>query len=171
VVSGTFVLTDTIEHAFDSIFASSYQNTSAIISGRQVVTDSASGSATVPESLVRKVAKQPEVAQASGAIFDVSGTSDIAKLLDHDGQPITTGGAPTFGWGIDPKASFNPMTLENGDWASSPNQIVIDAGTASKYDYAVGDSIGVSARGPTQQFQISGIAKFGTVDSIGGATF
>ena len=29
----------------------------------------------------------------------------------------------------------------------------------------------VSARGPTRQFQISGIAKFGTVDSIGGATF
>src|SRR5436190_16413125 len=78
MVSGTYVLTDTIQSAFDSIFATSYQGTSAIISGRQVVDMSASGSATVPQSLLDRVRRQPDVAQASGAIFDVAGNSDIA---------------------------------------------------------------------------------------------
>ena len=34
----------------------------------------------------------------------------------------------------------------------------------------MGDTIGVSAQGPTQSFKITGIAKFGAVDSLGGAT-
>src|SRR6266513_985586 len=39
MVSGTYVLTDTISHAFDTIFTSSYKNTSAVIAGKQVVKD------------------------------------------------------------------------------------------------------------------------------------
>jgi putative ABC transport system permease protein len=171
MVSGTYVLTDTIKHAFDSIFSGSYKNTSAVISGRQIVSQSTSGNATIPESLLGRVKRVPGVASASGAIFDVGSTSDTAKLIDKSGNPITTGGAPTFGWGIDTSQSFNPFTLESGRWASRPSQVVIDAGTASKHDFAVGDRIGVSAQGPTRTFQISGIAKFGSVDSIGGATF
>ena len=46
----------------------------------------------------------------------------------------------------------------------------IDKGTASVNDLNVGDSIGVSTRARVEQFRISGIAKFGTVDSLGGAT-
>jgi putative ABC transport system permease protein len=171
MVSGTYVLTDGISHAFDSIFSDSYAGTSAVISGREVVGESASGNATVPESLVGRVRKLPGVASASGAIFDVNGASDIAKLIGRDGKPLGNANAPSFGWGIDTHQSFNPFTLQSGHWASSPNQVVIDAGTASKDGYTVGDTIGVSARGPTKQFQISGIAKFGSVDSLGGATF
>ena len=50
MVSGTYVLTDTIKKAFDDIFVGSYQNTSAIIAGRQIVKDSASGNATSHEA-------------------------------------------------------------------------------------------------------------------------
>ncbi len=171
MVSGTYVLTDTIKRAFDSIFSGSYENTSAVISGREVVSGSISGNATVPESLLGTVERLPGVDSASGAIFDVSGSSDTARLIDRDGNTIATGGAPNFGWGIDTSQSFNPFTLKSGSWASRPDEVVIDAGTASKHDYAVGDQIGVAAQGRQQRFQISGIAKFGSVDSIGGATF
>ena len=34
MISGTYILTDTIKSAFDQIFKSSYANTSAIITGR-----------------------------------------------------------------------------------------------------------------------------------------
>jgi hypothetical protein len=36
---------------------------------------------------------------------------------------------------------------------------------------AVGDTIRVAAEGPIRRFRISGVAKVGDVDSIGGATF
>ena len=47
---------------------------------------------------------------------------------------------------------------------------MIDKGTATDNGYAVGDRIGVAARGPVRQYTITGIARYGTVNSIGGAT-
>ncbi len=171
MVSGTYVLTDTISSAFDSIFQSSYSNTSAVIAGKSVVSESNAGNATVPESILRKVRKLPSVQTAAGAIFDTSGTADRAQLLDKDGEAISVGGAPNFGFGFDAgETRFNPMELTAGRFATTDNEVVIDKGTADKYGYEVGQKIGVSATGPRRQFTISGIAKFGSVDSLGGAT-
>ncbi len=64
---------------------------------------------------------------------------------------------------------LSPYKLESGEWAKGAGQVTIDAGTASKHDYAVGDKIGVSANGPVEQYTIAGVAKFGEVDSLGGA--
>ncbi len=47
---------------------------------------------------------------------------------------------------------------------------MIDAASASKHHFAVGDTIAVAAEGPTQSFTISGIARIGELDSLGGAT-
>ena len=55
MVSGTFVLTDTISAAFNSLFATSYKNASAVISGREIVKNSTSGNATIPDTLLTKV--------------------------------------------------------------------------------------------------------------------
>jgi putative ABC transport system permease protein len=172
MVSGTYVLTDTITKAFDGLYGDSYEGTSAVISGREVVKNASSGKATVPESLVDEVRALPGVATATGAVYDVSGTTDLTKLIGRDGKKIGTGGAPNFGWGIDPKEErFNPLTLTAGNWADGSDQVVIDAGTATNEGYKVGDRIRAAAEGPTRTFNIVGIAKFGSVDSIGGATF
>ena len=37
MVSGTFVLTDTMKKAFDDLFAGTYKNTGAVISGKEIV--------------------------------------------------------------------------------------------------------------------------------------
>ena len=172
MVSGTYVLTDTITKAFDGLYEDSYEGTSAVISGKEVVKNASSGKATVSESLVDKVRGLPGVASATGSIYDVSGTTDLTKLIGRDGKSLGTGEAPNFGWGFDPKEKrFNPLTLTAGTWADGSDQIVIDAGTASKENFAVGDKIRASAEGPTREFNIVGIARFGSVDSIGGATF
>src|SRR3712207_9544939 len=64
MVSGTYVLTDSIQRAFDGIFTGSYQDTSAVISGKQVVEYSTTGKATVPESLLNTVRGVDGVQQA-----------------------------------------------------------------------------------------------------------
>lgn len=55
MVSGTLVLTDTISRAFDAVFSNSYKGTSAVITGKELVKDSASGTATVPASPLPRV--------------------------------------------------------------------------------------------------------------------
>ena len=57
MVSGTFVLTDTMKKAFDDLFAGTYEDTGAVISGKEIVKGAAKS--TVPESLQTKVRGAP----------------------------------------------------------------------------------------------------------------
>src|SRR5436190_10364794 len=172
MVSGTFVLTDTIKAAFDQIFAGSYKNTGAVISGKEVVKSSTSGRATIPESLLVKVKGLDSTGAASGAIYDLTGTGDLVKLIGRDGKQIGAKNSPHFGWGFDPsQPKFNPLGLKSGRWAAAPNEVVIDASSFKDKHYKLGDSITVAANGPQRPFKIVGAAGFGNVDSLGGATF
>ena len=55
MVSGSFVLTDSIQKAFHSLFTSSYAHTDAVVSGKKLVDYSSSGNATLPASLLGRV--------------------------------------------------------------------------------------------------------------------
>jgi putative ABC transport system permease protein len=171
MVSGSFVVTDTITKAFDTIFTSSYKNTDAVVSKRSLVDYSNSGNGTVPESLLVKVRKLPEVKAAAGSIIDLNNDTTNTKLIDRDGNAIDANGNPTFGFGVDPsQPRFNPLHLVAGHWASGRHDVVIDYNTAKQHHFAVGDFIDAAAKGPKERFRISGIAKYGDVDSLGGAT-
>jgi ABC-type lipoprotein release transport system permease subunit len=170
MVSGTFILTDTINKAFDGIFQDSYSKTSAVISGREVVKEATSGTATVPVSLLDRVRANGNVAEASGAIFNLNDASST-KLLDKDNKALGSANNGQFGFGFDARAErFNPLVLTDGRWASGTGQVVIDNNTAKDNGYSVGDRIGVAARGPTRQYTITGLARYGKENSIGGAT-
>jgi putative ABC transport system permease protein len=173
MISGTYVLTDTFQKAFDKVFDESYTGTDAVVSGRQLLEFSSSGRAPVPEEVLTAIEALPEVEAASGGIFDLQSNSNPAQLVNEDGKKIGgAGGSPTFGVGLDTsKLRFSPLSLAGGQWARGADEVVIDANTANDFGYGVGDEIGVAALGPVQQYEITGIAKFGSLDSIGSATF
>src|SRR2546423_10501370 len=171
MISGTYVLTDTIDNGFNSIFSTSYKNADVVISGKAAFDSNSNGNTveppTFPTSLLGKVRSQPDVALAAGSV-----TSDNVKLVGKDGKVIDTGGAPSLGFSVDPRYQlFNPTQLTTGSWPTGPDQVVIDQGTASGQNYKVGDTIGVQAVGPQRRIRIVGIAKLSGVSSIGGATF
>jgi putative ABC transport system permease protein len=171
MVSGTYVLTDTIRAAFDQIFAGSYRNTAAVITGRSATTFAQSGSPTVAASVLAKVRLLPDVETATGQIFNLNDSSDYGKLIGRDGKPLGSSGNPSFAFGLDPGVGkLNPLTLTAGRWAAGPGEIVIDSSSARSGHFAVGDTIGAAVQGPTKRYRITGIATFGSVDSLGGAT-
>jgi putative ABC transport system permease protein len=172
MVSGSFVLTDTISKAFNTIFTSSYSHTDAVVTGKKLVDYSNGGNATVSQALLERIRRMPDVEAASGALIDLNGDSTHANLIDRDGKAIQSNGNPTFGFGIDPSQSrFNPLKLKEGHWARGHNEVVIDSETAKKHHFSVGASIGVAAHGPKETFRIVGTATYGDVQSLGGATF
>ena len=172
MVGGAFILTDTIQKAFDDIFASSYKQTGAVVSGKSTTDYSNSGKALVSEQVLDAVRRLPQVRAAAGEIFDLNSNANQAKILDRDGKVITSSGNPTFGAGVDPSyPQFNPLKLVAGTWATESWQVVIDTETAKKGGYHVGDSINIEVGGPVRSFRLAGIAKFGDVGSLGGATF
>ena len=169
MISGTYVLTDTIKAAFGTVFTTVYKNTDAIVTGKSAIGGSASNGNTVPSfpaSLLTKVRNLPGVQEAQGGI------GDQAQLIGRDGKVISAGGAPSLAFSVHPEGDqrFNPLTLVQGTWPSGPAQIAIDANTAKKKHYAVGETIGAIARGPAHTYRIAGIVKIGGVSSLGGAT-
>jgi putative ABC transport system permease protein len=167
-VSGTYVLTDSIDKAFDSIFTTSRENSDAVISGKSAFDLSGDSGVTAPafdESLLSNVRALPDVAQADGQV-----NSQSTQLIGRDGKAVVYGGAPNLGFSIArPSSPFNPLTLVQGSWPHR-NEVVIDKSTANKEDFKVGQTVGVQAEGPVQRLRISGLVKFGSVSTIGGAT-
>src|SRR3954465_4152371 len=100
MVSGTFDLTDTMQKAFDGIFTASYEQTDAVIAGKEIVKGSESGAATVPGALLAKVRALPEGAAAGGTIAPIQ--SNKAEIFGRDGKPVGSSGAPQFALGTDP---------------------------------------------------------------------
>ena len=165
-VSGTFVLTDSIDKAFDSIFSDVYRNTDATITPKSAFDtgDNGTAEAAFDESLLAKVKALPDVSDAIGGV-----ASDSAQLV-KDGKAIAFGGAPNLGFSVDPtRPQFNSLTLVRGAWPGA-DEVVVDQSTAGKKDLEVGQRIGVQVEGPVEQLRISGLVKFGAVSSIGGAT-
>jgi len=167
MVSGTFVLTDSIDSAFDAIFTEVRQGSDAVISGKAAFDlngNAASSAPTLDESLLERVRGLPGVAQAEPQV------NGEAQLIGRNGKAVVFGGAPNLGFSIANGASrFNPLTLVEGSWPKE-GEVVVDKSTAGKKHFAVGDTIGVQAEGPVVRLRISGIVKFGSVATLGGAT-
>jgi putative ABC transport system permease protein len=169
LMSGTFVLTDSITKAFDSIFQTIYRGTDATITGKSAVEDAQTMSgneSTIPsfdESLLAKVRQLPDVKDAIGG---VAGEPQLVK----NGKAISFGGAPNLGFSVDPaRPQFSSLTISKGDWPAD-NEVVVDTSTADKKHIKVGDTIGVQAQGPEVKMRVSGLVKFGSAASLGGAT-
>jgi putative ABC transport system permease protein len=166
-VSGTYVLTDSINNAFHSIFFETRQGSDVIVSGKSAFDLTGDSGVTAPsfnESLLQKIRALPDVAEADGSV------NGQAQLIGKDGKAIVYGGAPNLGFSIARGESrFNPLQLVSGTWPKA-KEVVVDKSTASKEDIKVGQVIGVQAIGPVERLRVSGIVKFGSVSTIGGAT-
>ncbi|MDH5334160.1 MAG: ABC transporter permease, partial [Thermoleophilia bacterium] len=107
MVSGTYVLTDSIDQAFDTIFSDIRQGSNAVISGKSAVDITEGGGSTTPtfaESLLATVRGLQGVAQAEGSV-----DSDATQLIGDDGKAVVYGGAPNLGFSISAGDSvFNP---------------------------------------------------------------
>jgi putative ABC transport system permease protein len=172
MVSGSYVLTDTIDKAFNAIFVESYAGTDAVVSGKgaEISFEGETAQAPpIPEDVLAQVRAVDGVEVATGSVGDTR-----TKLLRPDSEAVDTGGAPAFAFGLDTApeyARFNPLNLVDGRWPSGANEVAIDEGVADGESFAIGDRIGVAAIGPAREFEIVGIAKYGGLSSIGGATF
>ncbi len=173
MISGTYVLTDTVQRAFNQLLVDSYAGTDAVVTGRGIeisIDGETPPPPPVDASLLDVVRGVDGVALATGSVLD----DRSVKLLDPDGEPVSAEGWPTLAFGVDTSpelAQFNPLQLFEGHWPQGPGEVVIDAGTADDQEYAVGDRVKIATLQPTQEFEVVGVARYGDVDSLGAISF
>ena len=169
-MSGTLVLKDTIQKTFDNLFASVYDGTSAVV--RQNAAFKGQNGAgdqrgRVDASLVNVVKQVDGVAVAEGNTFG------YAQIVDKHGDAVgnPNAGPPVVGGGWSIVPQLNNWKLVAGTPPVGPNDVVIDKNSADKTGYHVGDTARVLVKGGAHPVTIAGIAKFGSADSPGGASF
>ena len=173
MVSGTYVLTDTIDKAFNAIFQETYANTDAVVAGAGADISFQGLTAEAPPvdaDVLEQVRELPSVEIAVGTVYN----QFDAKILDDEGKPIGGNGAPTMGFGVDTSADaaqFNPLKLLEGRWAEGDDEVVLDIASAEKAGFGVGDRVRVSTLKPARDFEIVGLAQYGSTRSLGSATF
>src|SRR6516165_8814420 len=164
-ISGTFVLTDTLHNTFSNLFGNIYAKVDFQVRG---VAQLGSGGNAVrnelPESLLATVRGVPGVSVAEGQV------TGYAQYIGHNGKAIQTGGAPTLGVSFVSDPRLSSLHLIAGGPPTNPDDVVMDAGTAQKYDFSVGQQVRILTAGPTRTFTITGIAEFGTANNLAGAT-
>ncbi|WP_433619142.1 ABC transporter permease [Dactylosporangium sp. CA-139114] len=167
-VSGTLVLTDTVNAAFDQLYAGLTKGTDVTVRATSAFTDTSTLQSTkpLPQTLVDTVRRVDGVAAAEGSV------TGYALMLDKTGKPIQPGGAPTLGSGYTTDRELaGGFSLRSGRAPQAADEVVVDAATAGKYSYRPGDDIGIIfASGGQRRFTVVGIAGFGQADNLAGAT-
>jgi putative ABC transport system permease protein len=167
-VSGTFVLSDTMNRAFDELFSGLSAGTDVVVRAESAyATDATTQEQPRPldQGLVAEVGRVPGVAVAQGSV------TGFALMLDQDGDPIQPGGAPTIGSSLaGDEGLASGFTFRDGRAPGGSDEVAIDAGSAAEAGYSVGDRIDVVLQDGRSTFTVVGIVGFGETDSLAGAT-
>jgi putative ABC transport system permease protein len=171
MTAGSFILTDTALKSFDNLFGDVYKGTDVVVQGTtafdssgQNNTGGGSERQPIPASVLPKVQAVDGVATAVGSI---GGTAWIVDPTTN--KVIQNGGAPPIGGSWD--RGLTSLQIDPGGAAPvGPDQVVIDAGTASDHGISVGQQVKiVTIKGPAE-YTVSGVAHFGASNSLLGAT-
>jgi putative ABC transport system permease protein len=164
MISGTYVFTDTINSTFDKVFETANEGVDVVVSGRsEFDTDQGPVAQEIPESLVNRVKDVPGVQTAAGNV------EDFASIFKANGDQVKTGGAPPLLFSRPPE-QFDPLEYVEGDPPANPQEVAINKGTADDEGLKIGDRVSLVGRTGRKDFRISGLATFGDVESLGGAT-
>jgi putative ABC transport system permease protein len=160
LVSGTYVLTDTINKAFDQIFTDSLKGTAVVVTARQPVTQETNTATSFPAGVLKKVEKVRGVTLASGDIFTGGG---IFKGNDSIGSQF----APKFISSTLPERIESLKTVE-GHRPLNNRQVTLDKGSASDAGVHIGDRLRVAGERRARSYRVVGITELGGA-SFGGA--
>lgn len=166
-ISGTLILTDTLHNTFYDLIGTAYQNID--FQARGVAQFPAANAANavrnpVPDSLLTTVSHVPGVEAAAGSV------GGYAQFVARDGKPIANGSEPTLAQSFDPNPQISALRIVEGHAPSGSDDVVMDAATAQKHGFHVGDQVRVLFNSGVHTFTISGIAQYGGANTLAGVT-
>lgn len=169
-VAGTFVLTDSIDHAFGNLFEEASAGADVYVNpvsefeliGSGAPGVDASGGATLDAAVLDEVLAVEGVQDAVGIV------EGVAPLISPTGERIGGRGPPTLGFSW--AGEDGPITLREGRPPAGPDEVVIDVTTFEEQGFALGDTVTILLPGGPTGFTIVGASGFGEEDNLLGAT-
>ncbi|MET9440900.1 FtsX-like permease family protein [Streptomyces sp. NPDC006610] len=150
-VSGTLVFTNTISEALQKSSAKGFDHVDVAVraESRKDTGDTLGETPELTQALVEDAGRVPSAASATGVV------TGFAAIADKDGK-LVGGGFQSQGgnyWGAeDPR-----YPLVSGRAPRGEGEMLIDAQTAERTGYEVGDTVRLSVDGPVLEPEITGV--------------
>lgn len=168
-VAGTLVFSDTLNRSFTALFASTVGDVVVQPEGAENPMGDFS-TATVPASVVAELEQVEGAARVDGNVSALN-----VVVIDTDGKVVGGFGPPSLGgnWTTAPAGhGLEGLVITEGREPSGPDDVVLDASTAEKAGYALGDTVTLNTAGAAAVLEptLVGIADFRRGGSLNGAT-
>lgn len=156
-VSGSFVLTDTLQRSFTDLFSSAFANVDVSVTPK-------AEKGKQPEPLTpQAISDVKSVPGVASAVGDVQGS---ARPVGKNGKVMTTSGAPRLGFNW---TGTGLEKIRDGRAPQAENEVAVGAYLASTGQFKVGDEISLLTLEPKKTFRIAGVYEYaGGRDSLGG---
>ncbi|QKG19421.1 ABC transporter permease [Actinomadura verrucosospora] len=156
-VAGTLIFTDSMNKQFDDLFSRVGKNIAVDVRAKKVVGgDDGQAAQPVPASVLKALQGVDGVKDPQGNV------NGYAAVVGRDGKIVGSGGQgpPQIGSNWNSDGSFD---LKAGRAPRGPGEVIIDAETAKKGRFAVGDTVGVVSSGAPQRMRIVGLIDTGNL--------
>jgi putative ABC transport system permease protein len=161
LIAGTYVITDTINKAFDEIFHDSLKGTAVVITNQQPVTQESNTSTSFPAGVLKEVRAVPGVTLAAGTIFTGGG---IFKGDEQVGSQF----APKFISAVLPPQIETLKTVD-GHRPTDAHEATLDKAAADDAGLSIGDPIRIAGERRARTYRLVGLTELGGT-SFGGAS-
>ncbi len=125
-VAGSFVLADSLRSTFDNLFSELNENVDLEVRATLTVDNIQALRDPIPASLA------DEIAAVEGVDIVEPSLNRFAQLLDKDGDPIQTQGAPALGVSWSGPSGISGVALKDGEPPNGPGEVAIDKATAEQ---------------------------------------
>lgn len=155
-IAGSFMFTNSLSRAFDSIVDSTYKNVDAVASSQK------GGGQSLDQEFRQRLVDDPHVS-------NVNISSNVQVVVgDKDNNTINTGGAPSVvgPYYSDDQQVSQGMEMVEGHAPHGPGEVIVNQTAADKNNIAVGDSL--SLIDPTKPHQVTVVGIYSEDFEVGG---
>ncbi len=159
-VTGAFILTDSMNKTVDKIFGEDSFDVAVVVTPKGNSDDFINPPTLAPQ-LVQRINGVEGVAAAQGDI------SAIVPMLKPNGDPLTVG-PPSLVVMLTERGQTD-LQVDSGRYAETDREVAIDAFTAERVGYKVGDRLSIVGEAGLEKPEIVGIVSYKDDTSLGGA--
>jgi putative ABC transport system permease protein len=168
-VAGSLVFSDTLSRSFTALFASTVGDV-VVRPDSGTTVDGAPSTRTIPASLLDDLRSIPGAARVDGNVSAVG-----VFVVDKENKVVGGFGPPGFGvnWSDAPAGhGLEGLSITSGHAPHGPDEVVLDAKTAERANYFVGERIVVVTSADRARLtpRLVGIADFEHGGSLNGAS-
>ena len=163
-VAGAFVVADSLKGTFNNLVDGLAGEIDLEVRSELTVDNLDAVRDPLPIELVDEVAAVPGVGQIE------PGVGRSALLIDPNGDPVVTQGAPTLGVSWNGEDSIGGVELKTGRAPNGIDELAVDKATADRVGYELGDTVTVVTPTGPMQFELVGTVGLGNSDGFAGAT-